>query len=386
MIAAAACLAASGAILQQLWREQSDGLSQRQSQIELLEAQLAQQANAVDALADGLDVALFICDAKASVLYANRPALTLFRFDNPVGKMLLAVTLSNELEQLVIRASQTRKDQHAELDFAYPADKVGLAKAWTDDNANRVFLSVYDISDLRRLERVRRDFVSNVSHELRTPLTIIRSMAETLLDSPDTPAAKKGQYLEKVISEVDRLTLMANDLLVLTAAESQAVDKSPVDLASVFRSAVDQLQVKAKDKALELRYTGPFSLNVPANAEQMRQVALNLIDNAINYTSQGRIIVAARLEGGFVAVSVNDSGIGIASEDLPRIFERFYRVNKGRSRGTGGTGLGLSIVKHIVEAHGGTVAVDSSLNVGSTFTIRLPVLEVEQSEEATEAL
>ena len=365
-------LAGVGALLQPRLREQAEAISERQSHIELLEAQLEHQRNAVDNLADGLDVALFICDNKADILYANRSAKQLFRVEAPVGRQLLAVTLSSDLEQLVLNAGAHHEVQDAELSFASPVDRVGLARAWPQDEGSRVFLSVYDITDLRRLERVRRDFVSNVSHELRTPLTIIRSMAETLLDAPDTPAAKKGQYLEKIISEVDRLTMMANDLLVLTTAESQPVDKRPCDIAEIFRSVVDQLLPKATERGLDLRYTGPFSLVIPAQSEQLRQVALNLIENGINYTTQGRVNVVVREEADEVMASVNDSGIGIASEDLPRIFERFYRVDKGRSRGTGGTGLGLSIVKHIVEAHGGRVNVESALNVGSTFTIRLP--------------
>lgn len=372
ILGGAIILAGCGAFLQPRFREQAELNSQRQSHIELLEAQLAQQRTAVDNLADGLDVAIFICDSKAAVLYANRPAKLLFRVDNPVGRQLLAVTLSSDLEQLVLNANAHGSEQGSELSFASPVDRVGLAKAWPQQEGSRVFLSVYDVTDLRRLERVRRDFVSNVSHELRTPLTIIRSMAETLLDAPETPAVKKGQYFEKIISEVDRLTLMANDLLVLTTAESQPVDKRPCDIAEVFRSVADQLLSKATEKGLDLRYTGPFNLMVPAHPEQLRQVALNLIENAINYTSQGRINIVLREEDEEVVASVNDSGLGIASEDLPRIFERFYRVDKGRSRGTGGTGLGLSIVKHIVEAHGGKVTVDSSLNVGSTFTIRIP--------------
>jgi two-component system, OmpR family, phosphate regulon sensor histidine kinase PhoR len=372
MLGGAIVLAASGAILQPRLREQAEALTQRASHIELVEAQLEQQRTAVDNLADGLEVALAICDNKANILYANKAAKQLFRVENPVGRALIAVTLSSELEQLVLNAAVRHSVIDAELNFASPVDRVGMAKAWPQDEGNRVFLSVYDITDLRHLERVRRDFVSNVSHELRTPLTIIRSMAETLLDAPDTPAAKKGQYLEKVISEVDRLTMMANDLLVLTTAESQVVAKRPCDIAEIFRGVTDQLLPKAIEKGLDLRYQGPFSLIVPAHTEQLRQVALNLIENAINYTSQGRITSVIRDEGTEVIAIVNDSGIGIASDDVPRIFERFYRVDKGRSRGTGGTGLGLSIVKHIVEAHGGNVTVDSALNVGSTFTIRLP--------------
>jgi two-component system, OmpR family, phosphate regulon sensor histidine kinase PhoR len=285
---------------------------------------------------------------------------------------------------LVLLAARMNTAQHAELSFAYPVERTGLAKAWPEEEAGRVFLSVYDISDLRRLERIRRDFVSNVSHELRTPLTIIRSMAETLLDEPETPAAKGGKYLQKVITEVDRLTAMANDLLVLTTAESAPVEKHPTDVAEIFRSVVDQLKPKAEEKGLDLSYKGPWSLVAPASAQQIRQVALNLIENAINYTIEGRVIVVVRQEDDEAVMSVNDSGIGIASDHVPRIFERFYRVDKGRARATGGTGLGLSIVKHIVEAHGGSVAVESGLREGSTFTVRLPNPEPSMREPLTD--
>lgn len=369
----AGVLGVSGVLLQQVWREQSSALLARQSHVEMLEAQLSQQRNAVDTLADGLDIALFICDDRGTIQYANRPALRLFRFDNPENRNLLAVTLSSELEQLVHRAGHLKEVQQAELTFADPIQLVGFAKAWPEDNGSRVFLSILDISDLRRLERVRRDFVSNVSHELRTPLTIIRSMAETLLDSPETPAAKKGQYLEKIMSEVDRLTFMANDLLVLTTAESQHVEKVSVDLADILQSVVEQLEKRAHEKSLKLRYEGPESLIAHVQAEQMRQVTLNLVENAINYTASGEVVVSLREEGAECVVSVKDTGSGIASDHLARIFERFYRVDRGRSRGTGGTGLGLSIVKHIVEAHGGTVSVESAHNVGSTFTVRIPM-------------
>lgn len=366
----------AGLVLQADSRKHSAALGERQSQLELLEAQVAQQRSAIDTLADGLEVALFICDHKATILYANRRAREIFHFESPAGRTILAVTLSYDLEQLVLKAARTREEHDSEMAFAYPSDRVGLAKAWPQAPGDRVFLSMYDITELRRLERIRRDFVSNVSHELRTPLTIIRSMAETMLDDAETPAAKKGQYLERIVSEVDRLSTMARDLLVLTTAESKPVDKQPCDAAEIFRNVTDELKPGAEEKGIEIRYQGPWNLVVEADAEQVHQVALNLVDNAISYTQSGRILVVVRQENDEFIASVNDSGVGIASEHLPRIFERFYRVDKGRARGTGGTGLGLSIVKHIVEAHGGQVSVDSALNEGSTFTMRLPMPKV----------
>ena len=372
-VATGAVLILGGLISQNVNREHEEALSRSHSQKELLQAEMEQRQNAIDVLADGLDIAIFICDLRATILYANRRAVEMFKFENPVGRTILAVTLSYDLEQLVFDACRLGDAQDGELSFTYPDERVGLAKAWPQQDGARVFVSIYEITDLRRLERVRQDFVSNVSHELRTPLTIIRAMAETLLDDPEASAEVSERYLGKVITEVDRLSLIANDLLILSAAESNTVKKNACDIADIFKHAVGQLDDKAKSKTLELGYAGVDSLIIEANPIQMTQVALNLIDNAINYTSEGSVHVSLERHEDSVVVAVKDTGFGISSEHLPRIFERFYRIDKGRSRATGGTGLGLSIVKHIVEAHGGKVTVESALNQGSTFTVSLPI-------------
>ena len=349
-------------------------ITHRQSQAELLQAQLEEQRNAVDAMADGLEIAIFICDAKANILYANRRAIELFRFDRPVGRNILAVTLSYDLEQLVITGGKTHLPQSAEISFTYPDERVGLARIWsTEEQGSRVFVSVYEITDLRRLERIRQDFVANVSHELRTPLTIIRSMAETLVDDEPAISDRSTKYLNKIISEVDRLSMISQDLLILSAAESNPVRKQSCDIADVFKSSVQQLEPKAAEKGLSLTYDGPARSIIEANLSQMTQVALNLIDNAIKYTTTGQIHVSIEQGESIVKISVADTGIGIPSDQVKRIFERFYRIDRARSRSTGGTGLGLSIVKHIVEAHGGSVTVDSALNHGSTFTVEIPI-------------
>ena len=346
----------------------------RQSQTELLQAQLEEQRNAVDAMAHGLEIAIFICDARANILYANRRAIELFRFERPVGRNILAVTLSYDLEQLVIAGGKTGTPQNAEIAFTYPDERVGHARVWsTAEGVERVFLSVYEITDLRRLERIRQDFVANVSHELRTPLTIIRSMAETLVDDEPAISERSTKYLNKIISEVDRLSMISQDLLILSAAESNPVRKQMCDISEVFRSAVQQLEPKAKEKGLILDFSGPDQTIVEANTSQMTQVALNLIDNAIKYTTSGEIHVVVEPAEETVKILVTDTGIGVPSDQVRRIFERFYRVDRARSRSTGGTGLGLSIVKHIAEAHGGTVTVESALNHGSTFTVEIPV-------------
>lgn len=377
LVLAAALILTAGWQAFVLYRGQVASLSQEQSRAELLVAQLEQQRSAVDALADGLDVAIFICDASGSIQYANLRACEMFRFENPLGRSLLAVTLSYDLEQLVLKAGREREPATAELTFTYPEERVAIANAWTpDEPIERVFLSVFEITHIRRLERVRQDFVANVSHELRTPMTLIRAMAETLLDEASTEDELAQRYLRKIVGEVDRLSSITQDLLILSAAESNPVRKQVCDIAEVFRSTAAQLRQQAEEKNLVLSFEGPEHLLIEANAAQMTQVAMNLTENAIKYSQQGTVAVRVRDGDGVARIEVADTGIGIASEHLPRVFERFYRVDKARSRGTGGTGLGLSIVKHIVEAHGGAVSVESVLNQGSTFRVRLPVGDI----------
>lgn len=374
MLAGGALLAAGGLQAQNSLRAWQEESKRSLEEADLARKQLERQRSAVDSLADGLEVAIFICDSRAGVLYANRGAMELFRFEDPIGRSILAITLSYDLEKLVLEAFKLRAPQHAELSFSYPSEHVGLAKAWpSDDNAERVFLSIYEITDLRRLERVRQDFVSNVSHELRTPLTIIRSMTETLLDDPTPDPELSAKYLPKIISEVDRLSMISNDLLILSAAESNPVRKQTCDIADLFRTVLEQLTSKAKEKGLETSFEGPKQFLIEANGAQLTQVAMNLIENAINYTNHGTIWVSVAEEDGNAVINVTDTGLGIPSEHISRIFERFYRIDKARSRVSGGTGLGLSIVKHIVESHGGKVTVISALNQGSTFTIKLPI-------------
>lgn len=354
-------------------REATAGLRLRERETLTLEARLQEQQRTVDTLADGLDAALFIANLRGQILYANPPAHRLFGNESPRGQMLLAATLSIDLEKLLLSAVQQDEPARGEIAFTYPHEWIGLASAWRDLTGDRVFVSVYEITELRRLERSRRDFVANVSHELRTPMTIIRSYAETLLDENPPTAEMANRMLPRIISEVDRLSTISQDLLVLTVAESNPVRKQRCDLAEVVREVVHKLQEKATEKGLTLTYEGDESLPMQANDAQMTQVAINLVDNAINYTPSGSVRASLTREGEKAVLVVKDTGIGIATEHVERVFERFYRVDRGRSRATGGTGLGLSIVRHIVEAHGGHLSLDSALNKGSTFRVELPV-------------
>lgn len=341
---------------------------------EFSEREMRRHREVVDALADGLEVAIFLCGERSIVEYANRRAVELFRFEAPAGRNILAVTLSNELGDLVGRATESGEPQHAEIQFRFPEERVALAKAWCDpSDPLRTFVTLQEITSLRKLERVRRDFVANVSHELRTPMTSLRAMAETLHDADQQELQDLSpRYLTKMIEEIDRLNMITEDLLTLTSAESNPVDKRPCDLAALARAAVDTCADRAEAKELRLTLSAPDSLPVSANPHQITQVLVNLIDNAIKYTPSGSVAVMLEETPEAAIVRVQDTGIGIPEEHQARIFERFYRVDAGRNRQTGGTGLGLSIVKHIVESHGGKVTVQSLSEVGTTFTITLP--------------
>ncbi|MBX3120247.1 MAG: hypothetical protein KF784_14370 [Fimbriimonadaceae bacterium] len=373
--AAGLILIVGGVIAKRTLERVQHRLAQSNKELDGTKSQLDQQRRAIDALADGLETGILICDQRAQILYANRTASELFQFVNPVRKSILQVSLSYDLEQFILQIAAEKQDGRQEFALSYPKDRIVIVNAWPDPNEDRVFVSIYDITDLRRLERIRQDFVANVSHELRTPLASIRAMAETLLDEPDAELEKRDRYLEKMIAEIDRLTQLSSELLILSAAESNPVRKQAADLAQIVNSVVQQLEPKATAKGIQLSWEGPSSLVIEANTSQLTQIAINLIENAINYTNEGTVHVELSEEGGNAVLKVTDTGIGIATEHLPRIFERFYRVDKGRSRTVGGTGLGLSIVRHLAESHGGRVTLDSTLGQGSVFTVELPVGE-----------
>jgi len=347
-------------------------LSLKEEETSLL-AHIEEQKGAIDALADGLDVAIFIVNNKGIIQFANLKAMDLFKADAPVGKSISAITLAYDLEQAIIQVDRTGQPRDLELTFNYPSEMIGQVKIWPQTDNEQVFISIIDSSDLVHLRRVRQDFVANVSHELRTPLSIIRALAETLLDEKRPSAALRERNLGKMINEVDRLAMISNDLLVLSSSESGPVRKQECDLVEVVKGVMTQMRIMANEKGIALTYHGPDKLTIEANPFQISQVILNLVDNALKYTNDGAILISVTSGADTAKIEVKDTGIGIAEEHLDRIFERFYRVDKARSRASGGTGLGLSIVRHIVEAHGGKVDVTSDLGNGSCFSATLPL-------------
>jgi two-component system phosphate regulon sensor histidine kinase PhoR len=242
--------------------------------------------------------------------------------------------------------------------------------------ANGAVLVLHDITDLRRLERVRRDFVANVSHEFKTPLTAIQGFAETLLSGALDDKANRNRFVEIIREHARRLARLTDDLLKLSRIEAGRLELEmrPIRVEAIVNGCVETARLNAEARGLQIRVDLPENAPpVRGDGAQLGEVLQNLLDNALQYTpSGGQIELKARSNGQDVIFTVTDTGIGIPESDLERIFERFYRVDAARSREAGGTGLGLAIARHIVDAHGGRIWVESAVGQGSRFHFSIP--------------
>jgi two-component system phosphate regulon sensor histidine kinase PhoR len=234
-------------------------------------------------------------------------------------------------------------------------------------------IALYDLTQLRRLEQVRRDFVANVSHELRTPLTVVSGFAETLLDE-DLTVQQRQEFAELIRTHTDRMQRIVDDLLDLSRIESGGWMPNPeaLDTQALARETLSAVRAEAAGKKLELRVDVDAADTLIADRTAVRQILVNLLQNAVRHTSSGSVVVFTRSEHDGTWLGVRDTGSGIPAEHLPRIFERFYRVDPARARERGGTGLGLAIVKHLVDAHGGRLQADSEVGRGTTIQAFFP--------------
>ncbi len=327
------------------------------------------------ALFEGTSAAVLELDSAMVITRANRHAYELFAMSAEiVGTPLLQSTTSLDILELALVAQASGDALEKEISGLGPQRRTAVVRIIPKSEG--AVLIAQDVTDLRRLETVRQDFVANVSHELRTPLASIRAITEALQEGAleEKPVAER--FLGMIVHETERLARIADDLLVLTRAETGQLEKGRFDLADLAREAFGKFQTRAEKAEIQLEAHLPENLPISGSEDQIEQVVVNLLDNALKYTPKGgRVRLAASRHGGKVSLCVEDTGIGIKAQDLPRVFERFYRVDKARSRESGGTGLGLSIVKHIIDAHGGAVRVESTINKGSTFTIDFPAEE-----------
>lgn len=346
-------------------------LSQRVSGLGRQQAQLR-------AFLGAMQEGVVAIDPQDRVVFSNAMGRRLLHLEPGEHQLDMAQMPDGLLEVLAeVRALGARA--HSEITRKIDGEEIIIdarGAPFTADDDSGVVLVLYDITNMRRLEHIRTDFVANVSHELKTPLTLIQGYVETLLDGAIHDDDYNTRFLEKTHVQVNRLTLLVADLLSLARIESTSfrTESEPVDLREIIMESVAYRHDPLNAKRFELDVDLPDEpLLIDGESEGLRQIIDNLLDNAMNYTpKKGRISVRLRSEGYDGVLRIEDTGIGIPEEARARIFERFYRVDKGRSRELGGTGLGLSIVRNIVHRMHGTVAVESEVGVGTTFTVRLP--------------
>ncbi|MFO7583683.1 MAG: ATP-binding protein [Anaerolineales bacterium] len=344
----------------------------QQSQLAALEDQRARLADVLDQMTDGV----LIVNPEGRVALINPAAQRMFNIMNkePQGRSVTEILRHHVLVQTWQRCHDTGEAQSEAVEMSARRQflQISVIPDRLVPGGSLIFLQ--DLTRVRRLETVRRDFISNLSHELRTPLASLKALTETLNEGAleDPPAARR--FLSRMETEVDALTQMTNELLELTRIESGQVplDLKPFPPHLLLVSVSERMYLQVERAGLSLHLEIPDDLpQVMADFARLEQVLVNLIHNAVKFTPPGgQIIVTAAHEENFVRFSVHDTGAGIPEDILPRIFERFYKADRARSGG--GTGLGLSIARHMVEAHGGRIWAGSAENQGSTFSFTIP--------------
>lgn len=325
---------------------------------------------------------LALVDEKGYIHLVNRKFLTIFnkkKYDY-IGYLYYDVIDNEEIQNTVqeaflyeknIKHSFTLSDEKGDVYI----EVVGAPIFNERQMLKGAVIVLYDITELKQVAIMRKDFVANVSHELKTPITSIKGFAETLLEKSPSDKMTEQQFLNIIYDESSRLQFLVEDLLTLSTLEKDDFNLklTTVNLSKVIADLWPIVKQQAERKNITLNLSMEKEYKLEADGEKLKQVLINLVGNAINYTSdQGRVMLTIDEIDQFIRINITDNGIGIDQDDLPRLFERFYRVDKARSRNTGGTGLGLAIVKHIVEVHEGKMTVESEVNKGSSFTIYFP--------------
>jgi two-component system phosphate regulon sensor histidine kinase PhoR len=326
---------------------------------------------------EGMDEGMWITDSNGVVLRHNEALRSMLGIDQElVGQRPLFLVRRTDLHDAVLRACREGVTSKVEVSMDAPRSKTLEVHVSPLGGPLPGSAAVFrDVTERKRLERVRQDFVANVSHELRTPITAILGYAETLRSGALSDTTHAPQMVEIIHRQSERLGELVSDLLELSRLDAgeRPLSTSPVSLQTVARQASDAMEPRAAGKRLSMHLRIPADLTARADAKALEQVLLNLLDNAIKYTPEGGTVeLTGERVGDRAHLSIRDTGLGIETKHLPRLFERFYRVDRGRSRDMGGTGLGLSIVRHLVHGMEGEVRVASQLGMGTTFTVVLP--------------
>jgi len=361
----------------------ADAMNQMAGQLDERIKHTVEQRNEMEAVVSSMQEGVLAVDREEHIISMNQAAGRIFNI-NPShvqGRTIQEAIRNIELHRFVKRALAST--ENIEEDITLFQDKEGILYSHStplrdaDEKHIGTLIVLNDITRIRRLENIRRDFVANVTHEIKTPLTAIKGFAETLHNGSVDKPEETQRFLEIVLKHVDRLEAIIEDLLSLSRIErEEELDRIKIEdsrIKDVMKSALQICQPKADEKNVQVELICDPEMVVRMDPHRIEEAAVNLLDNAIKYSDAKSTIQAAVLpEHNEIIIRFEDQGIGIAQEHLPRLFERFYRVDKARSRHLGGTGLGLAIVKHIAQAHGGYVTVESMPGKGSKFEIHLP--------------
>jgi two-component system phosphate regulon sensor histidine kinase PhoR len=344
--------------------------------------ELETKNNELESILTSMSNGIIVVDADYKITLFNKMFIELFNVEDSdiKGKLFYEATRNLIIFQVLESSYENRENVVKEAKITTPdGDKVYLLFASpiinTRDKIRGTLLVVQDVTKIRKLESIRSDFVSNVTHELKTPLTSIRGFVETL-KSGALNEDVGIKFLDIIDIEAERLELLINDILILSEIESLMGDQNQgnYDLIALSTEVVELLKPKAEKKGLKIMTDYQEQLPLfECNPHRIKQLLINLMDNAVKYTEEGSVTIRLRIEYMGYIIEIEDTGIGVEKAHIPRLFERFYRVDGGRSRKMGGTGLGLSIVKHIVELYNGSIRVTSEINKGTKITIRLPI-------------
>jgi two-component system phosphate regulon sensor histidine kinase PhoR len=343
-------------------------------------AELEKKYNSLHIVLKSMVEGVIIVSRDTKIVSINPPIQKLFGISDKdaEGKFFLEAIRNNDIAEVINNVLTSGKSISQELVLIWPVQgifQINASPLITEGQITGCLAVIHDITEVRRLETVRSDFVANVSHELKTPLTSIKGFVETLLEGALDDQENNRHFLKIIHDHAQRLDNLVNDLLSLSHLESKEImlKKSRLELKQEVDSVISGFKSQLKKKGIEVRNELPADIAITADRDRLEQVITNLLDNAIKFNKEkGSVRIYGEEVNGRVKVTVEDSGVGIPVKDIPRIFERFYRVDKARSRELGGTGLGLSIVKHIIELHSGIVGVESTEGFGSKFWFILP--------------
>lgn len=351
------------------WKDLATSFNAMTAEVKALFDDLRKRKEELDNIMASMQEGLLVLDRTGKIRLANRSAKDLIGQETLEGKYFWEVVRMTPFVDLMGRVKEEKESRTEEVLFG---EKSILCRAAYLPAQDGVVVTLDDITEMQNLARIKKDFILNVAHELRTPLTAIKGYAETL----EEEAGERGlHYVQTIIRHTDRLIRVVEDLISLATLEEKGVapDVEKVSLKEIAENVVKIFEPRAKEKNLDLCLEAAAGLpSIDGDPFRLEQMLVNLVDNAVKYTEKGGVRIGLKQEPGGVAIEVVDSGIGIPEEEQGRVFERFYVVDKSRSRKAGGTGLGLSIVKHIVLLHGGRINLKSTPGVGSTFRVFLP--------------